>query len=545
MNLTKFIRIKKSPFLFLLIFFIAISCNENTNTLKEREQSPSKVIPHKIKETKKEKEIKDTFYKNGKLKKRIKYRKGKKSSETVFNNKGDIIELISWHRNGNKKLHIIENSNKTTKITSWYRNKQLESEIYKEYLFWLRKNLNNTKPWSEEFSKYKQNSISQIKNLLSDNDFFSKYEEKFKIFYKQQNWESLKEDFWNFTKNIDIKNFLKYNIFFEENISIFNKLSFSGQNELEKKLKSNQTSKKEKSEIKRYLSIIELKNIPNSRSKETFIDVEELKYNNEINPKNIECFCEKDIEWNKSYFTFNDILNDSECFWLEIWRIKIENKSIKILSNFIKSPDRKIKHAISKNILLEKRNFQEILMYNFKDRRLEEKNEIDEKNWFWAEKITEWFFRYFSQKYCDINLKEINEKQVDFYKKLKELEIKIIQASVWEDEKEKNDLFIQIKDKKKWIKIQKELQLTVNHNPEILAKKRMQIHQRKEKEELLWNNIDIELLELQNLDFARALKIWRISNRPVWWLKHIFSFNDKEYLRITLERILKDMIKKI
>ena len=110
------------------------------------------------------------------------------------------------------------------------------------------------------------------------------------------------------------------------------------------------------------------------------------------------------------------------------------------------------------NILAKYRDYQEVIMYNFKDYEKElSANNYHNKPGLLAEKVVERAFRNFAT--LDKNL----------------YDVKIFKASVGEDQKNKIDLIVKIKDKKSGINIQKELQLTINHDKEVLSYKKQQV----------------------------------------------------------------------
>ena len=425
--------------------------------------------------------------------------------ESIDNSEQEIVKNIQWI-----KKDII-------KKIFWKKmfNSQDEIWVFKDYLEKYKNNLEK----SNLIEKEKNEIIWKINNILKNKDFLKDYKVQFEKFYKKQTPDSLIKDFSVLWEE-NLEKIKWYNGFFEENIQMFLKFSFVNKMDLKNILKSKIT-RKEKEITERYLNFLQIKKVPNSRAKNIYVENIEWNFS-----KNDDIFVEKDFEWNNHFFSFNDILNDLETFWIECWNINFENSEE--LKWEIQSPERQIKTALAKNNLLEKRNQQENLIFWFKERDLLENK--DERNWFSAEKIVEWFFRYSAQ-----HIEEENPN----------LKIKIIQASKWEDEKEKNDLFIKVKNLNTWISIQKELQMTLNSNPDVLKHKRFQIERRKKDEKNIWKDIDLELLHLQNLDFARALKIWRLSNRPIWWLKEIFSNEDKKYLEETFSRILEKIVKKI
>jgi hypothetical protein len=133
-----------------------------------------------------------------------------------------------------------------------------------------------------------------------------------------------------------------------------------------------------------------------------------------------------------------------------------------------------IKLSLIRNILSKYRDYQEVLMHHLTDYEKRKNGEmLGNKSGILAEKIVEWSFR---------NLANTDEKY----------EIKIKKASIGEDQINKIDLIIQIKDKKTGVNIQKELQLTLNEDKNILQHKRIQIERQKNT-----RHADIDLLELE------------------------------------------------
>lgn len=154
-----------------------------------------------------------------------------------------------------------------------------------------------------------------------------------------------------------------------------------------------------------------------------------------------------------------------------------------------------IKLALVKNILAKYRNYQEIMMYDFKDyEKHVQKNPFltySNQKGILAEKVVERNFRNFA------NLED-------------KYDVTIKKASVGEDQKNKIDLIVQIKDKASGINIIKELQLTMDHNPEVLQDKKCQIAQQKKIRE---SDLDLLQLELSLLD--QKVTLWRNMERPI------------------------------
>jgi len=151
-----------------------------------------------------------------------------------------------------------------------------------------------------------------------------------------------------------------------------------------------------------------------------------------------------------------------------------------------------IKLALVKNILAKYRDYQEVVMYDFKDyEKYTTEKEYNNKSGILAEKVVEWSFRNFA------NLDDTYE-------------VSIKKASVGQDQKNKIDLIIQIKDKKSGINIQKELQLTLAHDEYILQNKRIQIDRQKHI-----RHTDLDLLELELHLLEQKVTLWRNMDRPI------------------------------
>lgn len=278
--------------------------------------------------------------------------------------------------------------------------------------------------------------------------------------------------------------------------------------------------KKELDKIFKTLNLLDTRNIENTKSRKIFLDKSQFHW--EWDKFNVQCFYEEDKNWNKNYFSINELLNDLESFGIESWYPKIDKESLSSMWKEFYSVQKFIKLALLKNILAKYRDYQEIVMYGFKDYE-KQKWESDHENrtWVVAEKVVEWSFRNFAN---------INAKY----------NIKIKKASVWEDQKNKVDLIVEMEDKKTGINIEKELQLTLNKNEEVLQHKRIQIERQK-----AMRHKDLLLLELELSLLNQKMTAWRNMDRPIWWINNLLSIEDKEFMKATYDRIVENLENKV
>lgn len=280
---------------------------------------------------------------------------------------------------------------------------------------------------------------------------------------------------------------------------------------------------KDKEELKRLNIITKLldsNTIKNTRSRTIHFDVQELS--KAKNNFNAQCFFEQDKNWNKHYFSFNELLNDLETFGIESGYPVLDTKWLQIPG--IPNAQKHIKLALVKNILEKYRDYQEILMYNFKDyeKHIQENpfSNYNNQKWILAEKVVEWSFRNFA------NLED-------------RYDIKVKKSSVGEDQKNKIDLLVEVKDKTSWVNITKELQLTLDHDPDVLNYKKQQIAREKTN-----RAADLDLLQLELSLLDQKMTLWKNMDRPIWWLNDLLSIEDKEFLKNTFERIIIEIQKK-
>lgn len=279
--------------------------------------------------------------------------------------------------------------------------------------------------------------------------------------------------------------------------------------------------KEELSSITDMLNLLDIKNILPTKSRNIMFDPQQFTSNADV--FDIQCFFEQDKQGNKHYFSLYELLNDLETFGTEVWYPIIDTTQMWSHNKKFYSAQKFIKLALVKNILAKYRDYQEVIMYGFKDYEKEMYNaNYQNKPWLLAEKAVERFFR---------NLALLQKDRYD---------IKIIKASVGEDQAQKIDLIIQIKDKKSWINIQKELQLTINEDKDVLLHKKQQIRR---QQELRNSNLDLLSLELHLL--GQKTILWKNMDRPIWGINDLLSIEDKEFLKKTFDRIIHELQEKI
>lgn len=278
--------------------------------------------------------------------------------------------------------------------------------------------------------------------------------------------------------------------------------------------------KKELDKIFQTLKLLDNRNIENTKSRTIFLEKSQFHW--KWDKFNVQCFYEQDKNWNRNYFSINELLNDLESFGIESWYPKIDKESLNSMWKDFLSVQKFIKLALLKNILSKYRDYQEIVMYGFKDyeKQIWESG-YENRTWILAEKLVEWSFRNFAN---------IDEKY----------DIKVKKASVWEDQKHKVDLIVEMKDKKTWVNIEKELQLTINENKDVLQNKRIQIERQKRIRKK-----DIDLLKLELHWLNQKVTLRRNMERPIWWLNDLLSIEDKEFMKETYSRIVEKLEKKI
>ncbi|MFZ2150843.1 MAG: hypothetical protein WAZ12_04030 [Candidatus Absconditicoccaceae bacterium] len=335
----------------------------------------------------------------------------------------------------------------------------------------------------------------------------------------------------NFDYNIikkDIENMFKRESFQKDYIKKYKSCSESKYLETshkqllqrKKELSSNihigHREQEELSSINGFLKLLETENIENTKSRNIMFDKD--YFTNTGDKFNIQCFFEQDEEGNRNYFSINELLNDLETFGIESGYPKIQTETFGGIEGF-NNVQKFIKLALLKNILAKYRNYQEVLMYNFIDY---EKGEHSDGNriGLLAEKVVERTFRNFA---------DIDNRY----------SVKVRKSSIGEDEKNKVDLIIHLKDKKTGLNIEKELQLTIDHHQKVLEHKRLQIDRQKGSR---GSNLDLLELELHLLDQKITLR--RNLNRPIGGLNNFLSIEDKEFLKKTYDRIIGELEEK-
>lgn len=401
---------------------------------------------------------------------------------------------------------------------------------------------NNSEKWAsvKKIQEIKEDAVKRLIKWFSQ-EWIKFIDPKLVWWIEKDYFEILKKYDGYIDENYDysqdkkkIEQMFKENIFDKNYVGNFQEILWSNMIEISKEklqnrkkefeIKWQKMSQKEKGEfeaIKRIIGLLSNNNIENTRSRKINFDKDE--FNKSQDKFNIACFFEEDKNWNKNYFSANQLLNDLETFGVEVWYPDINWSTVSENNEFI-SLQKFIKLALVKNILNKYRDYQEILMYDLRDYEKQySKNQYQNKSGVLAEKVVERYFR-------------------DIANDDGENSIKIKKASAWEDQKNKVDLIIQLKNKKTWINIEKELQLTINKNEDVLQQKRIQI----ERQNKNWNsNLDLLKLELNLLD--QKVNIWRNSDRPIWWIWDLLSIEDQEFLKksyIWIKEELENKIKK-
>ncbi len=279
--------------------------------------------------------------------------------------------------------------------------------------------------------------------------------------------------------------------------------------------------KNEMQDITALLWLLDSRNIVPTKSRSILFDATQINDDSDLYTQ--QCFFEQDIQWQRNYFSLYDVLNDLETFWWESWYPVIDMTQMWAYSRQFSSAQKFIKLALIRHILAKYRDYQEILIYGFKDYEKElSANNYHNRPGLLAEKVVERAFRNFAT--LDKNL----------------YDVKIFKASVGEDQKNKIDLIVKIKDKKSGINIQKELQLTINHDKEVLSYKKQQVLR---QQIARWTNLDLLELELNLLD--QKVTLWRNLERPIWWINDLLSIEDKQFLKATYKRIVNELQEKI
>lgn len=418
-------------------------------------------------------------------------------------------------------------------------NKQNFHTISKEEIYKFIEN-HNSDVWESvcNIQNIKEDMIKRISKELWDNNvkfidprLINGVEKDYFELLKKSEWDINKDFDYTKQKN-EFEKMFKTHEFDEIYIKNFDDIRKSHmieipKNKLIKKQKELQNNKnklgiKDKEEFIRINQIVKLldnTNIENTKSRNLFFD--EKQFNNSWKSFNIQCFFEQDKKWNKNYFSANELLNDLETFGIESGYPIINEMATNNKKEF-RNLQKLIKLSLIRNILSKYRDYQEVLMHHLTDYEKRKNGEmLGNKSGILAEKIVEWSFR---------NLANTDEKY----------EIKIKKASIGEDQINKIDLIIQIKDKKTGVNIQKELQLTLNEDKNILQHKRIQIERQKNT-----RHADIDLLELELNLLWQKVTIWRNLDRPIWWLSGVLSLEDKEFLKTTYDRIISELENKI
>ncbi len=417
----------------------------------------------------------------------------------------------------------------------WFKNTVSKDDIQN----FVKEDVNSDKSKIvKQIQEMKENTISRLKASFSQEKI--KFIDPMLIKWVEKEYFSLIKDVdWKIDEEYDysksqkeIEKIFKNHDFDEsyiwkfENISD-NKLLETPRKKLierKKELLKNKTKwPREYNELKKIdsaLTLLDTNNINNTKARNVLFDKTEFKQSKD--KFNIQCFYEQDKQWNKNYFSINELLNDLETFGVESGYPKINISELWSYWNEFHTVQKFIKVALLKNILEKYRDYQEVAMYDFQDN---EKHKwakwYENKTWILAEKVVEWSFRDYANldSNHDVNIKK---------------------ASIGEDQAHKVDLIIQIKDKKTWINIEEELQLTVNTNNSVLQHKRKQINRQKDI-----RDTNLDLLELELNWLTQKTTLWRNMDRPIWWLNSLLSIEDKEFMKKTYNRLVEKLDEKV
>lgn len=416
-----------------------------------------------------------------------------------------------------KTMNIFSRNNYTWSITK----NEIEESTSSDFWVWVKK-----------IQDLKEDIVSKIFSVCNiDSNLLETSENAYHKslwFYKSRTANSFKKSIENMIKPQSI-DFLKYKNWyiwdFNGFVSILKNYVAYPKYYLEELLFDDLVTEKEKVEIRTYIKVSEEKVPENTLSRKLYFDEEIFKFDfkNQVPHKNIECFYEEDNNWNKNYFSINTLLNYIDTFWVEIWlpEIKSDTTNSEILKKYFPSINRKLKFAMHNNILQILRNQQEVLMYWFKDYELISWRKNDNKNWFIAEKIVELEFRELA------NMSDYN--------------ISIVRWSIWEDQQNKVDLYIILEDKKTWIKIRDELQITLKKDLDL---KRMQIDKRNRVLRKNWEYSESQLINFAMKDLSKKIHAWKYFNRPIWKLSETLDHSEKAIIRKTFRRLAWKMERK-
>ena len=402
----------------------------------------------------------------------------------------------------------------------------------------------------EKIQDIKKDIVSRIFNVWKLNSLWIKKSEELYLLAleelegidipnKDNYISTLKKDIENMSKN-QTADFLGEKAWyiwgFESFKDLLNKYISSNNKHLRNLLYDRLVSDKEKNGIEKYLKVIKSRAPENTRKRNFFFDESLFNklLNNNMNSKDIECFYEEDFSWEKNYFSINTLTNYIDTFWVEIWLAEIDMQSIPddIRKKYFPSINRKVKSSMYKNILQDLRNKQEILMYGFKDYdKIEKSSEDYEGGWLikWNN-ISSWFI---AEKIIELEFRELA--------KLSEYNISIIRWSVWEDQQDKIDLYIVLEDKKTWIKIQDELQITLRED---LSLKKRQIDKRNKILKKNWDLSESQIIEFIMKDLQKQLHVWTYFNRPIWRLWDTLGELEKTTIRDTFKRLVWELEEK-
>lgn len=408
------------------------------------------------------------------------------------------------------KNQIEKFSNIDSKVWEWVKKIQ---EIKEDIISWIYSIWKIDSRWIKDLEKLYLSALEELEWIEFDgkNDYINSSRKDIEWMFKQQTENFLAERKW-------------YIWDFDSFILLLNKYIWINKRDLYKSLSDRFVSNKDKSEIKKYLSIMNIDLIEKTRKRDLNFDDDIFKSNLlDDNYKNIECFYEIDFNWNKNYFSINTLLNYIDTFWFEIWLFELDIESIpnNIKNKYFPSINKKIKVSMYKTIIQELRDKQEILMYWFKDYEITDWSNKEKQSWFIAEKVIELEFRELS--------------------KLSDYKISISRWSVWEDQQNKIDLFIILEDQKTGITIKDELQITLKTD---LSLKNRQIKKRNKILQEQWEYTESKLINFTLKDLWQKSHVWKYYNRPIWKLSDTLDDIEKSTIREIFKRLVEKLEQK-
>ena len=397
------------------------------------------------------------------------------------------------------------------------------------YISWLQKdiqlmyktNSSYIESWESPFSRWYLWDFEKKKSILHQYIWSSN------AMLKKSLWDSLVSwsekdnirDFMNLTRQVNIPNTRQKNIWVDVEV-----LSWL----ISKFETMNNSLEAKKAEIKEYEELLKNEDLENrgvienklAWAKAAIKWMRLVAKTHKEKVRNEKCFYETDLEWNKNYFSYNTLINYIDTFGLEVWlpHVNLDWLSDEIKKYFFPSIDRVLKKHMSVTILEQLRDKQEIIINWLTDYKLNKNDRSEYQAGFIAEKVVELEFRELAD--------------------LSEYNVKISKPSVWEDMINKVDLFLELEDKKTGIKIQTELQITIKDD---LSLKRQQIAKRNKALQNQKEYTDSKLIDFTMKDLWRKLSFWQAHNRPIWSLSDVLDDIEKTTIRDTFKRLVSNL----